>query len=156
MTAAELWQEFLDQKQAQGYEVEDFPFYEAFQFGLEAQTIDDLARLVKEGIKTATASAYPMYELEQAPLPQTGTYSIVMDSEEQAVCLIQTTEVRTVPFNQVSEPHAYKEGEGDRSLAYWRRVHEDFFEQELAQVGLDFSQDMPVVCEEFRVVKNSE
>ncbi|EFQ57577.1 ASCH domain-containing protein [Streptococcus downei] len=156
MTAAELWQEFLDQKQAQGYEVEDFPFYEAFQFGLEAQTIDDLARLVKEGIKTATASAYPMYELDQAPLPQTGTYSIVMDSEEQAVCLIQTTEVRTVPFNQVSEAHAYKEGEGDRSLTYWRRVHEDFFKQELAQVGLDFSQDMPVVCEEFRVVKNSE
>ena len=35
-----------------------------------------------------------------------------------------------VPFDEVSKEHAYKEGEGDRSLAYWRDVHEDFFAEE--------------------------
>ncbi|MFC2401894.1 MAG: ASCH domain-containing protein [Catonella sp.] len=153
MTAAELWREFLEQKQAQGYEVEAFQFYESFQFGVEDKMIDDLAQLVKDGIKTATASAYPMYELEGASLPQADTYSIVLGSHGEAVCLIRTTDVSIIPFDQVTEKHAYKEGEGDRSLAYWRQVHEDFFKQELAQVDLSFTSQMLVVCEEFQVVK---
>lgn len=44
------------------------------------------------------------------------------------------------------------EGEGDRSLACWRQVHEDFFRAELAEAGLEFSPEMPVACEEFEVV----
>ena len=47
---------------------------------------------------------------------------------------------------------AFREGEGDRSPAHWRRVHEDFFRGELAGAGLEFSPEMPVVCEEFEVV----
>ena len=57
-----------------------------------------------------------------------------------------------MPFDRVSEEQAFREGEGDRSLEYWRRVHEDFFRRELAGAGLAFSPDMPVVCEEFEVV----
>ena len=34
---------------------------------------------------------------------------------------------------EVSEEHAYKEGEGDRSLAYWRAVHEEFFTKEFEE-----------------------
>ena len=68
------------------------------------------------------------------------------------MCVIRTTRVYTVPFDRVSAGHAFKEGEGERSLAYWRRVHEDFFRNELARAGLEFSPSMPVVCEEFEVV----
>lgn len=32
-------------------------------------------------------------------------------------------------YADVDERHAYAEGEGDRSLAYWRQVHEPFLEQ---------------------------
>ena len=77
---------------------------------------------------------------------------MILDSREEAVCVIRTTRVFTVPFDQVTAEHAQKEGEGDRSLAHWRRVHEDFFRAELAEAGLEFSPDMPVVCEEFEVV----
>ena len=57
-----------------------------------------------------------------------------------------------MPFCEVTAGHAYKEGEGDRSLAYWRKVHEDFFRAELEEAGLEFSPSMPVVCEEFEMV----
>jgi uncharacterized protein YhfF len=52
----------------------------------------------------------------------------------------------------VTAEHAYREGEGDRSLSHWRGVHRKFFTQELEAEGLEFSEDMKLVCEEFEVV----
>jgi uncharacterized protein YhfF len=42
--------------------------------------------------------------------------------------------------------------EGDKSLAYWRTVHEDFFREELTNAGKTFDEKMDIVCEEFKVV----
>ena len=66
--------------------------------------------------------------------------------------MIVRTKVEVIPFKEVSEDHAYKEGEGDRKLTYWRELHEDLFSKWLHEVGLHFSQDSLVVLEEFRVV----
>ena len=55
-------------------------------------------------------------------------------------------------YNQVSTDHAFKEGEGDRSLEYWRIVHENFLINELASVHRSFDEHTKVVCEEFEVV----
>ena len=55
-------------------------------------------------------------------------------------------------FCEVSEQFAAAEGEGDKSLAYWRRVHEKFFTEELQTAELYFSSEMKVVCELFEVV----
>ena len=72
--------------------------------------------------------------------------------KRQGVCVIQTHKVTVVPFSEVTAEHAYKEGEGDKSLDYWREVHEKFFAECLNEVGLKFTSDMKVVCEEFAVV----
>lgn len=75
-----------------------------------------------------------------------------MDSKDNAVCIIQTKKVTVVPFNEVTAEHAYKEGEGNKSIDFWREVHEKFFTKCLDDVGLNFTLDMKVVCEEFAVV----
>ena len=82
-------------------------------------------------------------------MPKAGEYSVVLDSSDKAVCVIQTCRVYTVPFCRVSASHAWKEGEGDRSLEYWREVHERFFREELEKAGAAFHEEMDVVCEEF-------
>lgn len=138
MTAEELWQK-------SGIDGE----YEAWAFG-EAQ--DKLAGLVMDGIKTATSSAYAVYEAENEPVPKEGSYSIILDSKGEAACIIKTINVDVVPYKNVSEEFAYKEGEGDRSLEYWRSVHEDFFTRELQAINMDFTEDTLVVCEEFELV----
>ncbi len=143
MTHQELWAAYRAVSPDAGDE------YEAWAYG---DDLDRLAELTRAGGKTATASAGVWYERGEEPLPRTGEYSVILDSREEAVCVIRTTRVFTVPFDQVTAEHAQKEGEGDRSLAHWRRVHEDFFRAELAEAGLEFSPDMPVVCEEFEVV----
>lgn len=143
MTGKELWDIFSKENNLNSCA------YEAWAFGVDA---DLLAQLVVTGEKTATASAYLLYELENEPLPQTGAYSVILDSKENAVCIIQTTKVAVVPFKEVTVEHAYKEGEGDKSLDFWRKVHEKFFAECMAKAGLKFTYDMRVVCEEFVVV----
>ena len=120
--------------------------YEAWAFGDDP---DKLAELVLSGVKTGTCSAHVWYELEGEVLPKEGEHSVILDSQDNAVCVIKTTKVYITPFDEVSETHAYKEGEGDRSLAYWRKVHQEFFTGELKEAGLVFDNKMKVVCEEF-------
>lgn len=52
----------------------------------------------------------------------------------------------------ISEEHAYREGEGDRTLDYWRSVHREFFLEELKEIGKTFDEGLEVVCEEFEVL----
>ena len=46
----------------------------------------------------------------------------------------------------------YHEGVGDRTLAFWRKVHQEFFSEELKTIGKAFDDGIEIVCEEFEVV----
>ena len=140
MNAQEMWNLYTKDQSLE---------YEAWAFGDDA---DLLADLVLKGIKTATSSNYIFYELENEELPQVNEYSVILNSKEEAVCIIQTTKVYIVPFHEVSEEHAYKEGERNRTLEDWRDIHKTFFGNELKEIGKEFKEDMLVVCEEFKVV----
>ena len=123
--------------------------YDAWAFGGNP---DGLAELVRKGIKTATSSAFCFYEIEGEALPEPGEYSLILDSGDQAVCIIRTAKVYVTTFDQVTAQHAFREGEGDRSLKYWRDAHRKFFSDELSAIGQKFYDDLQVVCEEFEVV----
>ncbi|CVP12585.1 acetyltransferase [Streptococcus pneumoniae] len=143
MIPQEMWNKYKQINPLIGDEID------AWAFGVEP---DLLADLVFKGEKTATASAYDLYVLEDEPLPQVGTFDVILDSQNQSVCIVEITKVSVELFNQVSAQHAFKEGEGDKSLAYWHQVHEDFFTDCLGEVGLTFTPESKVVLEEFRKV----
>ncbi|AST95983.1 ASCH domain-containing protein [Shouchella clausii] len=145
-SAAALWQSFKSRSQ----NVPDH--YEAWAFGDTEEMADELAELVLAGKKTATSSNYTLYELEQEPLPKVGQHHVLLNGKGEAVAVIVTTAVTVIPYNQVTEEHAFLEGEGDRSLAYWQDVHELFFTRELETQGLAFHPEIPVLCEQFKVV----
>ncbi|WP_106497302.1 ASCH domain-containing protein [Lentibacillus sp. Marseille-P4043] len=126
--------------------------YEAWAFGDSKEMADELAALVLEGTKTATASNYSLYELDNEDLPYVGLHNIILNGDEEAVAIVETTSVEVVPFDEVTEEHAYLEGEGDRTLAYWRDVHETFFKNECKDTNIDFHYKIPVVCERFKLL----
>lgn len=144
MKAEELWSEFIKKHPEHANKR-----YDAWSYGAAPEELADLTR---KGIKTATASAYELYELENEPLPAPGDFSIILDSKGEAVCIIRTTRIDIVPFDEVTAEFAWKEGEGDRSLLYWRKVHTEFFEEEYTGHGLTFNEKIKVVCEEFERV----
>ena len=123
--------------------------YEAWAF---SDAPDKLAKLVMDGIKTATYSSYDVCLAQGEAVPKEEDYSVILDSRGDAVCIIQTVKVTVLPFCEVGAGQAYLEGEGDRSLEYWQEVHEEFLRKELASIGKDFNEDALVICEEFRIV----
>ena len=142
MTAVELWDKFCESKG-----VDKHTKYEAWAFGAAP---DNLAALVMLGVKTATASGYEFYFIDESePLPKVGDYSVIMNSKQEAMCVIQTTKLYVSDFDMVSDEQAFKEGEGDRTLCYWRKVHEDFFKKECQEYHMKFTEKFKVLCEEF-------
>lgn len=125
-----------------------------WSFGATPEQADALLALVLDGTKTATAGALWDYEAAGEELPEPGDLAIITDSGGHPRALIAITDVRVVAFDEVTEEHAHAEGEGDRSLAYWREVHERFF-TEHATHDKAFATDMPVVCETFRVLHSA-
>lgn len=121
----------------------------AWQFGGNP---DKLAKLVMNRVKTATCSAHLLYELENEPVPKVDDYSIVLNSKDEPVCIIRTSDVKIMPMKEVPPEFAFAEGEGDRSYDYWRNVHIEFFTEELSGVGLEFSEEILLVCEHFDLI----
>ena len=148
MNAEKLWAEFCHAKN-----IDINTPYEAWAFCGGGPLGDELADLVIAGKKFGTASAYDEYILENAldEIPRIGDYSVILKDSGDAVCVIRNYEVYTRAFAEVSPFHAFSEGEGDCSLAYWRRVHTEFFEPDLNAGGLKLTDDSRIVCEKFYV-----
>jgi uncharacterized protein YhfF len=126
--------------------------YEAFYFGDSAELANSLAALVLSGTKRATAGSLWSFEARSKRPPVPGDLSVVTDWTGTPLCIIETEAVEIVPFDQVTAEFAATEGEGDGSLEYWREAHRRYFTRECARAGREFSNEMLVVCERFRVV----
>ena len=126
--------------------------FSAWGFGDSPEMADELGALVVSGVKTATASLVWEYEFDEEHLTQVGDLSVVLDGEGQPLALIETTEVRIMPFNQVDEAFAYDEGEDARTLTSWREGHWRFFHRSCQRIGRELDETMPILCERFQVI----
>jgi uncharacterized protein YhfF len=126
--------------------------YVAEAFGDGPALADELGQLVAGGVKTGTCSALWEWEAEGSPIPEVGLISIVLNGAGKPICIIETTEVTRLPYDEVDADFARAEGEGDLSLNYWRAAHKNFFSRTLPKIGREFSTDMPLVCERFKLI----
>lgn len=126
--------------------------YTSWYFCDNEKSANDLATLVKKGIKRGTTSLYDFYKIDNEELPIPNTYSIITDWNGIAQCIIRTKKVTILHFKDVNEELANIEGEGDKSLEYWQKEHIYFFTKELKEIHMEFSQNTLVVFEEFEVV----
>ncbi len=126
--------------------------YQVWSFGNSPEMASELAGLVISGTKTATASLFETNKLEPAKAPVDAGYSVVTTFEGEPLCVIQTTEIRHVPFCDVDGTFAYDEGEGDRTLEAWRKGHLAYFTREAAELGFDFDENSIVCCERFQLL----
>lgn len=85
------------------------------------------------------------YDLTGDPVPKVGELSIILDGAGNPRAPIETATVDIVPLDKVIEEHAFSEGEGDRTLATWREIHERYW-REHSDSPRGFEWVMPVVC----------
>jgi len=144
------WQEFLSKlPEDSSYHTRAFT---AEGWGINSEMADRLGALIVNGTKTATCSALWEWEAEGESPPETGAVTIVLDGCGEPMGIVETTEVSIRKYNEVDADFARNEGEGDLSLRYWREAHKSFFSRILPEIGLEFSEDMPLVCERFRLI----
>jgi uncharacterized protein YhfF len=126
--------------------------FQVWHFGNTREMALELAELVVSGVKTATASLAEVNEVKPDEAPLMDGYSVVTDIDGDPKCVIRTTELRHIPFDEVDARFAYDEGEGDRTLQYWRDVHEKYFIAEASEMGFDFNEKTIVCCERFELL----
>ncbi|MCB0390781.1 MAG: ASCH domain-containing protein [Bdellovibrionales bacterium] len=127
------------------------PHVEASYAGSKRIT-DKLIELYLEGKKTAGSSIKEDFISAGDPLPKVGNFWIILNSNEEPQCLVQTVKVVENKFYDVPLEIAIAEGEGDLSLEYWRNAHKKFYEPHLEDWGLSRIDDATVITEFFAVV----
>lgn len=115
---------------------------------------DELISLVLSGQKTALFLSFATFAIDGEPLPVSGELYTVLDRAENPVCVIETESVNIIPFNEVTWNMAQKEGE-DENLESWREKKREYLEDEGAILGFEFSMDIKLVYQTFKVVYKS-
>ncbi len=124
-----------------------------FSFGDNPGIGDELAALVVNGPKRATAGWVVESEADGEPIPKVGDVWIVTNGKEVPVCAIRTVEVRTGPLVSVDEAFAFDEGEGDRTVDWWMKAHLDYFERRSVEMGVPFDPETSeIIFERFELV----
>ena len=121
---------------------------------------EQLVAAVLRGEKTATAALLVDYEREGEALPEPGARSLLVDNDDEAVAVLETTEVRVLRVGDCDLGFAHDEGEGFESVAAWRAAHERFwrgYADEIREyVGdpeWDVTDETLFVAERFRLVE---
>ena len=143
----EFWQEFLTASNKD----KSTSYIDCFNFHITEEWANKLLVLVLSWKKKATASSLYAYELEGGKIPQIGDYSIVTDWNGNPRCVIETIAVTVLPFNEMTFDICKREGEDD-TLESWQQGHRQFFTEDGKAMGYEFSETMPVVFEDFKVV----
>ena|SRR6185312_1047355 len=117
---------------------------ESFAFGDSPALADELLALVLEGRKRATCWAVA----EGLKGAEIGKLMVVLDGAGRPRAVLRTIELTRRRYDEVDAGFASDEGEGDRSLPYWRAAHQRYF----ARLKL-FEPGMMLWCERFELVE---
>lgn len=134
---------------------EDLP---VSQFAFPGPLRDKLVAAILSGEKTSTTGLYEENIRTGEPLTVVGERSAVLDSAEERVAVIETTEIVVKRMGDVDLAFAIEEGEGFETVEQWRDAHVRFFESaDLAAILGDppvvVDDETLVVCERFRLIE---
>lgn len=148
-TANEMWNNFT--KANSEFLTDEMP--EADYFHTNKEDANRLGELILNRQKQAGSSLYALYEKYNADLPKIGRKQIVTDFDGNALAIIETIKVDTIPFNQISAAYAKLDmGTNSEPLKKWKKAHWDFFEGFMAESGDKPTEDMLIVCEWFETI----
>lgn len=143
-----LWNDFL--KKNPHNKIKETPL--SLYFCDNEKDANECAELVVKGIKQATATSLWWYEKNNELFPKIGDHFIVTDWNGNAKAIIETIKIEQVAYNKITAEFAKTEGEGDKSLEYWKKVHEAYFKREMEPYGDEFDENMIIICEYFKTI----
>jgi uncharacterized protein YhfF/RimJ/RimL family protein N-acetyltransferase len=122
-------------------------------YGDSAELSEELLALIRSGRKRAGTGLLWAYQHDGQHIAQTGDIEIVVDHLNAPAMVTRVVSSEVTEFNLVTAQYAAMEGEGDGSLAYWRKAHWNFFGRECKRIGRETDESMPVICTVFEVLQ---
>lgn len=121
MTYEELWEKFIEANPS--YKDKD---YSAYNYE------DDEIQKILSGEKNNEYSLYDSYVCDGEPLPIIGDVAVIMDLEDNAICVIEDTNIALKPINTIP--------------------NNKWLYDEAKELGLNITDESVVVLEKFKVV----
>lgn len=146
-SARNLWGDFLDAH----LEFASHPAPKVIHLYDNQTDTDTAVDLVCRELKRARTLSLKGMQLRHEKLPQIGDFYVLTDWQGNARAVIRTTSVKLLPYFAVREDHARLEGDGDKSLSHWKKVHWEYLERELSPFGSKPSESMIMVFEAFEL-----
>jgi len=147
-SARNMWGDYLDKHLEDAFV--DAP--KTIHFCDNEKDANECLDLVLKNIKKATSPSLLGLQLRKETLPKIGDFLVITDWDGKAKCIVKTTAVKLKPMFSIDEDYAQKEGEGDKSLAYWKKTHWEYYTRELSEFNREPRESMIVVCQEFEKV----
>jgi uncharacterized protein YhfF len=115
------------------------------------ETMDEGAALILAGEKTLTSS--PFWDYPDGRIPFVGALSVLLDGAQRPRGIVETVRVEILPFAAITEEMARAYGEGERTVAWWRREIGAWYRDSAARRGAGFTEDTAIIWEWFAVVR---
>lgn len=147
-SARNLWGDYLDKHLEYAFSHEP----KVTHFGNSENEVNEALKLILSGKKRAISHSLLGLQHRKEPLPKIGDFTVLTDWKGEAKCILRTVAVRLKPFFSIRESYSKIEGEGDLSLAYWKKKYWDTYTKELEAFGRVPRESMIVVCEYFEKV----
>jgi uncharacterized protein YhfF len=145
----EMWNKYV--KANPEFKDDEIPEFEFFHNNKE--DAKRLAELTINGKKKASSGLLSLYEQYDVELPKVGTKQIITDFDGKAKAIIENVSVDTIPFNKISKEYAEMDmGTDIEPLEKWKKAHWGFFESFLAESGEKPSEEMLIVCVQFKTI----
>ncbi len=144
------WEQYLDSlpvdaKRPSGYA-------DTVAFGFTWEHARAIAPLVRNGPKTATGDLVWSSEADGKPGARPRDLWVVIAGPDEPVCIVEVTEVRVFPYDEVPHEYAWEGGEGDRTVRDWRRIYWKLIVSECKRIGREPDVKAPLSMERFRLV----
>lgn len=143
-----MWDAFIKAKP----EYKDKSFDDSFYFCDNETDAQECATLVQQGIKKATSTSVWWFEKFNEAFPEVGNIYIITDWYKIAKAIVKVNQIDRVAFKDITEEYAAIEGEGDKSLKYWRKSHWEYYGREMAEFNDTPTEDMEIICEQFELI----
>ncbi len=144
----QYWELFLEKFP----EYSDIEIPPSYFFCDNQKDANECAELVVQRVKQATSPSVWWFKKNEEELPIAGNISIITNWEGEPQAIIRTTQISLVKLKNITPEHANREGEGDRSLAYWKQVHQEYYFREMKEYGESPDEEMEIVCEYFETL----
>jgi uncharacterized protein YhfF len=123
------------------YPGEETRYFPPMSIGSTPEDANEGARLILNGVKTLTSSAFWNYP--NGKIPFAGALSVLLDGARRPCGIVETIRVEIKPFQAITEDMAQDYGEGERTAVWWRRAMRGFYQASATRHDAAFTDDTP-------------